>query len=68
MKESEKYLARLKYEKDDWQKPVDELPGDSINCNHQYYRRATNAANKYAAAKHMMDLMQAEASTQPRTA
>ena len=61
MKESEKYLARLKHEKEYWQKLVDELPGDTISCNHTYYRMATNAANKYAAAKHMMDLMQKEA-------
>lgn len=63
MKKSEQYLARLKQEKEYWQKKVDDLPGDTISTNHPYYKMANNAAAKYAAANYMMNLMLSEAET-----
>lgn len=61
MKKSEQYLERLRYEKELWQKKVDDLPSDTINVNHPFYKMANNAANKYAAAAYMMKLMKEEA-------
>lgn len=57
---AQQYLSKLKADKDHWEKAVDALPGDCISTNNPYYQMATNAANKYAAAKHMMKLMQKE--------
>ena len=61
MTKAEKYLNRLRTEKEYWQKKVDALPGDTISANNPIYKMATNAANKYAAASYMMKLMQEEA-------
>lgn len=61
MTKAEKYLNRLKAEKEYWQKQVDALPGDTISVNNPLYKMATNAANKYAAASYMMKLMLEEA-------
>lgn len=62
-KKSEQYLERLRDEKELWQRKLDELPGDTIDTNHPVYNMAKNAANKYAAAAHMMKLMKEEAET-----
>ena len=68
MKKSEQFLAKLKAEKDFWHKKVEELPGDTISTNHPYYKMSVNAANKYAAAKYMFDLMQEETEDEIRKA
>lgn len=60
MKKSEQYLERLRFEKELWQKKIDELPGDTIITTHPFYRMANNAAAKYAAAAYMMKLMKEE--------
>nr|DAU76882.1 MAG TPA: hypothetical protein [Caudoviricetes sp.] len=57
MTKAEKYLERLKYEKELWQKKLDDLPGDTVSVNHSVYKMASHAATKYATAKYMYKLM-----------
>ena len=62
---AQEYLNKLEIEMNYWKDKVDSLPGDSVSVIHPFYIRSVNASNKYAAAKHMMKLMQQETSSIP---
>ena len=55
---SENYLERLRHEKDVWRKKADMLPAERNGPHDPTYRMSVSAANRYAVARHMMNLME----------